>query len=191
MEGRDYLHTLPLLCFRTPVSIKREVLYTSGTPVFKSGALVLAAATQEIPLYHLAVVARDTCIPGNYRTLTIVETVLGRLPHPGHCTDTADWNTPLPFLRNRPTCLSWSLSLRGSLQIWHTYRDYEMISGNVGQRIPSLFSPSALLQFSGISHERAYTLIWNPDFSHATWETPLYHLALVASVVYTWSPTEL
>lgn len=35
---------------------------------------------------------------------------------------TKDWNTPYLFLWKRPICLSWSLGLRGRLQILYTYR---------------------------------------------------------------------
>lgn len=40
----------------------------------------------------------------------------------------------------------------------------EMLSGNTGQMIPSLCSPSALLQLTDISQKRVCTLIWSPDF---------------------------
>ena len=39
----------------------------------------------------------------------------------------------------------------------------EMFSGNIGQMIPSLCSPSALLQLTDISQKRVCTLIWSPD----------------------------
>lgn len=56
----------------------------SGALVFTSGAMVFAAATQGIPLDHLASVARGACISGPYRTVIIKETVLGRLSPPRH-----------------------------------------------------------------------------------------------------------
>lgn len=38
-------------------------------------------------LSRLAQVSRGTCIPGTHGTITIEETIFGRLPPPGHCTD--------------------------------------------------------------------------------------------------------
>lgn len=45
--------------------------------------LVFAAATQGMPLDHLALEARRACVPGSHGTVTIGETVLGRLPPQG------------------------------------------------------------------------------------------------------------
>ena len=52
-----------------------------------SGAPVFAATAQGMPLHRLALGASGTCIPGSQGTVTIGETVLARLPPPGHCTD--------------------------------------------------------------------------------------------------------
>ena len=40
----------------------------------------------------------------------------------------------------------------------------ETLSGNIGQGIPSLYSPLAVLQLTGTSQKEVYTLFWNPDF---------------------------
>lgn len=47
----------------------------------------MSAATQRMPLNHLALVAREVCILGSHGTVAIEETVLDRLPSPGHFAD--------------------------------------------------------------------------------------------------------
>ena len=54
----------------------------SGTSVLMSGALVFTAAAEGIPLDCLALMAKGACVPQSYKTVTIGETVLGRLPTP-------------------------------------------------------------------------------------------------------------
>lgn len=44
-------------------------------------------STHRKPLEHMALVARGACISGPHGTETIRETVLGRIPHPGHYID--------------------------------------------------------------------------------------------------------
>lgn len=60
-----------------------------------------------------------------------------------------------------------------SLELWlegqalglaHTEVHVEMLSGNTGQEMPSIHSPSASLQLISISQEGAYTFVWSPDF---------------------------
>ena len=80
-------------------SLERECLYISGIPVFASGTLVFVAAAQGISLDCL--VARD--VPGSPRTVTIRDTVLGRLPLPGHCTDSGLKHSP--SLSVKESCL--------------------------------------------------------------------------------------
>lgn len=58
-----------------------------GAPVFTSGALVLVAASQGIPLDHLPLIVRRAYLPGSHGTATSGGTVLDRVPHPGYCTD--------------------------------------------------------------------------------------------------------
>lgn len=53
------------------ISSGGELLYASGTPVFTSGAQILGAAAQGMPLDHLAL------NPGSHRTVRVGETVLG------------------------------------------------------------------------------------------------------------------
>lgn len=45
------------------------------------------AAAQEMPLGHLALVAREACVSRSNGTVTIQETILGRLPPRRDCTE--------------------------------------------------------------------------------------------------------
>lgn len=47
----------------------------------------MSAATQRMPLNHLALVARGACIPGSHGSVAIEEIVLERLSSPGHFAD--------------------------------------------------------------------------------------------------------
>lgn len=76
-EGGYYLY--PLCCAPVSVSPREELLYTSGDPIFTPGARVLMAAAERTSIDHLALVARVTSIPWSHETITIGETVLGRL----------------------------------------------------------------------------------------------------------------
>lgn len=69
----------------------------SGALHFKPGALVSAAAAQDILDDCLVPVAKGPCVSGSHRTVTISETVLGRLIPTGHFTDSR-LNTPPAFL---------------------------------------------------------------------------------------------
>lgn len=104
-------------------------------PVFMSGTLVSAAATQRIPLDCLALVAREACVPGSHETVTIVETFLAGY-HIQGTTQTLDWNTPLGFLWKRLTCLSQSLTIEAGFRIGIHLRATDMLSGNTGWEIP-------------------------------------------------------
>ena len=61
-----------------------------------SGTLVFAAATQEMPLQCLALDAggRAAGVLGSPRIATTGETDCGRLPPPGHCTDSRLKHSP-------------------------------------------------------------------------------------------------
>lgn len=66
----------------------------SGVPVFASGALVFAADAQGISLDCLTLVGAGDDVPRSHRIVTIREGVLGRLPSPGHCTDSGLKHSP-------------------------------------------------------------------------------------------------
>lgn len=60
-----------------------------------SGALVCAAVTQEMLLDCMALVVKGFYVPGSYGTVTPRETVLSRLPSPGHCSDSRLKHIPI------------------------------------------------------------------------------------------------
>lgn len=94
-DGGHYLYTVPLPQSREPASLSGELLYVFGI----SGSLVLADAIQGILLDCLALMARGTCISESPGTVTIKETVFGRLPSPGHCTDSRPKHIPSLSMR--------------------------------------------------------------------------------------------
>ena len=47
----------------------------------------IADTMRGTPLDYLALEARGPCFPESHGTVIIEETVFGRLPSPGHCTD--------------------------------------------------------------------------------------------------------
>lgn len=102
------------------LSPRGELLHMSGTLVFMSGDPVFMAVPQRTPLDCLTLEAKQSCIPCP-TTATIRETVLGRLPLPGHYTDSRLKYTPV-FLRKRPICLYRSFDLKGRLPVWQTSR---------------------------------------------------------------------
>ena len=84
-------------------------IHTVDALVFMSGVLFFAA--QGAPFDLLALVVRGTCIPGSHETVTVRKTVLHRLLHSGHCTD-SNTNTHPGFLIKRPTWLFGSFGLK-------------------------------------------------------------------------------
>lgn len=70
--------------------------YTSGTPVFTSGDLVLWLPPQGMPFDCLVLGGQRTCAPRSHETVTVKEIVLGWLPLPGHCTESRQ-NMPPSF----------------------------------------------------------------------------------------------
>lgn len=65
---------------------------------------------------------RGACVIGSHKGVTIRETVFGRLPPPGHCTDTRLRHNPHSFCEKG--LLSWSFRLWGRLQICHKSGGY-------------------------------------------------------------------
>ena len=63
------------------------ILHVTGTPVFTSGALIVAATDQRKPLNHLVLVARRGYIPGYHGTIINAMTILGCLLHQKHFID--------------------------------------------------------------------------------------------------------
>lgn len=72
-------------------------------------------SSHRTPLDHLALVARGTNLPRPHRSVMIGKIVLGRLSHPGHCTDSRKKNYPQSACE-KDIYLSWSFNLRDRLQ---------------------------------------------------------------------------
>lgn len=71
----------------------------------------------------LSWIARFKRLGGFTRTVTIRDTVLGRLAPPGHCTNSRLTHTSsLPV--KKAFHLPWNSRLRGRLQVCHTSRGY-------------------------------------------------------------------
>lgn len=66
---------------------------------FMPGIPVFGAAAQGILLDWLALVTRGPYLPGFQRTIEIRKIVLGRLPFPGHCTESRMRHTPSPSVK--------------------------------------------------------------------------------------------
>ena len=80
LAGTIFVPPIYLLHFRVPISPGWKSLHASG-------ALVFVAASQGTPLDCLVLKTRRPCITGSHGTVTIRETILGRLSPPGYCTD--------------------------------------------------------------------------------------------------------
>lgn len=100
--SEHYLHALLLPYSRTPVSPRGELLHLSGGPVF-------AATAHWVPLDHLALKAKGACVPGSHRTITIRDSVLGKLPSSESCTDGRLKHTP-SLAKKSPICFSVALA---------------------------------------------------------------------------------
>lgn len=104
----------------------------------------------------------QACVPGSHRTVTIGDTVLGRLPPEGHC--------PYSRLKHMPSLSVKETSMLilefwGMLLLQHTSRGAEeILSGNTGLGTPPLHSLSALPQLTGTLQKGVYNLVWNLDF---------------------------
>ena len=116
------------------------------------------------------------CVSGSHGTVTIKDSILGRLPPPGHCTDS--WLKHILSLSEKEACLHiqklWPVGQASGLVLLQG--TMERVSGNGGQWTQSLFSLSASLQLTRIFQKGAYTLRWCPNFSGYCQGTLLYHL---------------
>ena len=65
-----------------------------------------------MPLDHLALVAREACVLGSQKIVTIREKVLNRLQTPGHCTDNRLKENPSLFV-NKACLLLLELQPKG------------------------------------------------------------------------------
>lgn len=155
-----------------------------------SGTLVFAAATQRIPLDCLALVAREACVPGSHETVTIVETVLSRLPHPGHRTDTRLKHSPRLSVKEAYLLVP-EFDHRSRLQDWHTSKGYRRALREY--RLGNSSRCSHLPCYSTLVYPRKEIIHSSGAlcFETANWETPLYCQTMVASEAYAQGPTGL
>ena len=118
------------------------------------------------------------------------ETVLGRLPSSGHCTDSKLKHTPslcekglftCPGASAWGTCFKFVTNLKGRV----------VLSGNVGQGMPPPHSPSALLRLTSTSQKGAYILIRSPNFSNCHPRDTSRSPGLEANRVYNCGPIGL
>lgn len=103
-------------------------------------------------------VARKACIPGPHETITIGKTVLGRISHPGHCTDSR-WKHKLSACEKKHIYLCWSFNLRCRLQDCHTARGYRDPLREHREGHAILHPPLASSQPTHTSQKGAYILI--------------------------------
>lgn len=119
---------------------------------------------------------QGTCVPHSPRSLTIRATRLGKLPSQRHYT--AAWNIK-SFYEKKPIYLFWSFSLKGRLQICHTFRGYRgaikehRLRGSISAHS---FSPTT----AHCTYQKgAYIFIWSPNQIHQP--SPKSHLQITQS----------
>lgn len=81
-----------------------RALHRASVLVFTSGAMVFAATAQGTPLDYQALVASEACISGSYGITAIGKMAVGRLPPPGHCTDSRTRHTPCLSVQEASAC---------------------------------------------------------------------------------------
>lgn len=186
MSASGYHFWALLLYSRALLSSGEEVLHNTGALVFTFGDMVLAAAIQGKTCDHLV---RGACIPGSHRTVTIIETVLGRLPFPRHCTNSRLKYTPTVFVKE-DICLSRNFSPGDRQWVWHPPTGWPGALKDAAR--DTIFAlPSVWLQFASNSQEGAYKCTWRPNFCDCCQGPPPDSLALGASRAYPCSPIEL
>ena len=116
-------------------------------------------------LDHLTLVVRGHIILGCIG-LEQLETVLGRLPFPGHCTNNGLTHSR-SFYEKERLYLSWSFSLRIGFRFATHLDTIEELSGNVHRETLSLcfFLPSLQLADMPISTDGANIPIWSQIFA--------------------------
>ena len=133
-----------------------------------AGALVFAAATQEIPLDRLALVLRGTCIPGSYRTMAVREISFSRLRLPGYCTDSRLWHTSQSFCERCTFACPGASAWRTSFRFGTHLVDYGAALKKHRLWTPPCHSHSALLQLTRISKKEHIHLSGASIFVTAT-----------------------
>ena len=96
---------------------------------------------------------------------------------------------PPVSLWKRTDDLSWSFSLKGTLQVYHSSRGYRSALKEHRLGEPSLHSLSPLLQFTSTYQKGAHTLNWSPDFCNCSQRDTFRWPGLEASRAHNCSPT--
>lgn len=141
------------------------------------------AATQRLPLGHLALEAQGTCISRSHGTTAVSKIVLGKISLPGHCTDNRLKHTS-GHTKNRPIFLSRTFDLRGRLwldkfSLLYRYSQKWRLGNAIF--VISLCIPTACWCLP----ERSLYSCWYHDYCGCCQRTSLHYLALVASRDYT------
>lgn len=110
-----------------------------------------------------ALVTQGACVLGFCGIVTIGETALGRLPLPQHCPDTKLKHIQSFCEKDLFTCPG-DLARGAGFRFGTHLVTSELLSGDLGQGMPSSHSPLASLQLPGTSQKRPYTLVWSPCF---------------------------
>lgn len=129
---------------------------------------------------HLALMAREECVPGPRGSESMRETVHGTTPKAVHRQET---ESPCPM--QRPVCLSWSFGSQGTLQDHPTSRGYRSA---LREHRPSLCFLLESLQLTSTFHQ---VFIWSPKFCNCYQEDTSKSPGVESSRVYDCRPTEL
>lgn len=152
--------------------------------------LIFVAASQGVPTDHLALLAKDTCVPAHGSIQLERQYWAGY--HIQSTAWTACWNSSPVSLWNTFVALSKIFGLRGNLLVWYVSRGLQRCSqGMEAIKTQSLLSPSAFLQLTRISLKGAYTFIWSLISCGCHQDIHLNHLALDSSMAYACDHTEL
>lgn len=150
----SFLQT-PSATHQSTSSSRGEPLHTCGAWLFTSGELVFTAATQRMPLYHPALETEELT-SWVHGTITIGNSVLGRLLLPGYCTDNRLKHTPI-LSQKETKLLVQDLLPESRFPVWSTGWDLLTLSENGGQWMQSLCYLSASLQLASIFQKGSYT----------------------------------
>lgn len=146
----------PSAMLQNTASLWGEQLHRAGVPVFASGALDFLAASQGIPLDHLAMMARGTCNPGPFGIITTRDIILGSLPPTEHYTDVRLKCIHSLSEKEAYSFVYYSFSLKGRFRL-DTHLQAKFL-GNIGQ--VTLYCTLPLPHYSSL-----VCSIWSPNFS--------------------------
>ena len=98
-------------------------------------------SSHRTPLDHLALVVRGTNLPRPHRSVMIGKIVLGRLSHPGHCTDSRK-----KIIHSLPVKKTFTCPGASTLGIGFSTAAHREVAdplvGNMGRKMQSLYPPT-------------------------------------------------